>query len=250
MPNNFYNNPKINISIRNHLEKTLGEYKSIEFAYAIMDKKTTHFTVISNKTEWFSFYTQHNYQFIDPVLMTALSRVTPFSWHESIVINKNAKKNMVFQMAKHYNIVDGYTFLLHDHCDNLAVLSIIMDTYHGNHLENMITDHKNDIQMLLLTTHDKLMGFYHKENNAYNTNTSRSKNAFSNRENEILYWASIGKSYQEIAIILAIKLTTVKYHMGNVVKKLGVNNAKHAIRRGVELKLIRPITPSHNNHSP
>ncbi|MGL9750687.1 MAG: helix-turn-helix transcriptional regulator [Symbiopectobacterium sp.] len=40
----------------------------------------------------------------------------------------------------------------------------------------------------------------------------------------------MGKSYQEIAIILAIKLTTVKYHMGNAVKKLCVNNAKHAIK--------------------
>ncbi|MCW2483199.1 LuxR family transcriptional regulator, partial [Candidatus Symbiopectobacterium sp. NZEC135] len=59
--------------------------------------------------------------------------------------------------------------------------------------------------MLLLTTHDKLMNFYHKENNADSINIPQSKTVFSNRENEILYWASIGKSYQEIAIILAIK---------------------------------------------
>ncbi|WP_438813953.1 response regulator transcription factor [Symbiopectobacterium sp.] len=158
------------------------------------------------------------------------------------------KKNIIFQMAKYYNIVDGYTFLLHDHCDHLAVLSIIMDKHHDNNMENTITDYKNDIQMLLLTTHDKLIGFYHKENNVDSVNTPLSRKAFSKRENEIIYWESIGKSYQEIAIILAIKLTTVKYHMGNAVKKLGVNNAKHAIRRGVELNLIRPISPSHNSY--
>ncbi|WP_280514810.1 helix-turn-helix transcriptional regulator [Candidatus Symbiopectobacterium sp. 'North America'] len=158
------------------------------------------------------------------------------------------QKNSIFQMAKHYNIVDGYIFLLHDHCDHLAVLSIIMDKHHDNNMENTITDYKNDIQMLLLTTHDKFMGFYHKENNVESVNTPPSRKALSKRENEIIYCASIGKSYQEIAIILAIKLTTVKYHMGNAVKKLGVNNAKHAIRRGVELNLIRPISPSHNSY--
>lgn len=163
MPNAFCNNTEINFSIRNHLEKKLGEYNYVKFAYAIMNKKDpTEFAVISNETAWFSFYTQHNYQFIDPVLMTALSRITPFSWHESIAMNKDAK-NIILQIAKHYNIVDGYTFLLHDYCDNLAVLSIIMDKYHDNNMENTIIDYKNDIQMLLLTTHDKLVDFYHKE---------------------------------------------------------------------------------------
>nr|WP_308167143.1 helix-turn-helix transcriptional regulator [Candidatus Symbiopectobacterium endolongispinus] len=89
-------------------------------------------------------------------------------------------------------------------------------------MENTITDYKNDIQMLLLTTYDKLMGFYHKENNVDSVNMLPSRKVFSKRENEILYWASIGKSYQEIAIILAIKLTTVKYHMGNAVKNWGL----------------------------
>ncbi len=105
------------------------------------------------------------------------------------------QKNNIFQIAKHDNIVDGYTFLLYDHCHHLAVLSMIMDKYHDDHLENTLTDYKNDIQMLLLTTHDKLMGFYHKENNVDSVNMPPSRKVFSKRENEILYWASIGKSY-------------------------------------------------------
>lgn len=36
-------------------------------------------------------------------------------------------------------------------------------------------------------------------------------------------------------------MTTVKYHIGNVVRKMGVANVKHAIRMGVELQLIRPV---------
>ncbi|WP_222409740.1 LuxR C-terminal-related transcriptional regulator, partial [Yersinia aldovae] len=42
------------------------------------------------------------------------------------------------------------------------------------------------------------------------------------------------------SIILGIKRSTVKFHIGNVVRKLGVLNAKHAIRLGIELQLIKP----------
>lgn len=58
------------------------------------------------------------------------------------------------------------------------------------------------------------------------------------RENEILHWASMGKTYQEIAMILDIGISTVKYHMRNVVSKLGVSNAKHAIKLAAELHLF------------
>lgn len=241
MPNSFFKNAHINTSIKVHLENKLSEYENIKFAYAIMNKKNpNNFTVISNKNEWFSFYTKNHYQFIDPVLITASCRLTPFSWGENIAMNVESKQHTIFKMARHYNITNGYSFLLHDYYDNLAVLSIFMDKYCDNRTENIINDYNNHLQMLLLTTHDKIINIYHEKNNADSISLQHTKNIFSNRENEILYWASIGKSYQEIAIILSIKLTTVKYHMGNAIKKLGVDNAKHAIRRGIELKLISP----------
>ncbi|HHQ6545834.1 helix-turn-helix domain-containing protein [Serratia fonticola] len=40
------------------------------------------------------------------------------------------------------------------------------------------------------------------------------------------------ETYQEIAIILDVKARTIKFHIGNIVKKMGVTNAKHAIRLG------------------
>ncbi|WP_338063258.1 helix-turn-helix transcriptional regulator [Winslowiella toletana] len=64
------------------------------------------------------------------------------------------------------------------------------------------------------------------------------KNIFSCRETEILYWCSTGKTYSEIAHMLNISVSTVKFHMGNTVRKLGVNNAKHAIRLGIELNIF------------
>ena len=56
----------------------------------------------------------------------------------------------------------------------------------------------------------------------------------------MLYWSSMGKTYGEIAAIAGISVSTVKFHMGNIVSKLCVNNARQAIRLGVELGLITP----------
>lgn len=201
------------------------------------------FAIISNRTEWFEFYTSNNYQFIDPVLITASHRVTPFSWDENIMISSGLKLPKIFDMAKNYNVINGYTFVLHDHNNNLVVLSLIMDDSCDENIEATIKDNQHKLQMLLITAHDKLTALYHELNNTSDYDKISQKELFSKRENEIIYWASMGKSYQEIALILGIKLTTVKYHIGNVVKKLGVTNAKHAIRLGVELKLIRPVLP-------
>ncbi|WP_016585404.1 helix-turn-helix transcriptional regulator, partial [Yersinia pestis] len=109
--------------------------------------------------------------------------------------------------------------------------------------DESIEVNKEKIQMLLIFIHDKMLGLYnksHHENNTLNKKENK-REIFSPRENEILYWASVGKTYSEIAIILGIKKSTVKFHIGNIVRKLGVLNAKHAIRLGIELQLIKPI---------
>lgn len=239
MSNSFFNNTSINASIKKHLEKNLKVFNNIKYAYAIMNKKNPNdFAIISNRIEWFYFYTKNNFQFIDPVLITASYRFTPFLWGENIMISSGLKMPNIFNMAKNYDITNGYTFVLHDHNHNLVVLSIFMDKSCDDDIEKIIVEKQNDLQMLLLTTHEKLTTLYQETNDTYQLYKKNQKEILTKRENEILYWASMGKSYQEIALILGIKLTTVKYHVGNAVRKLGVTNAKHAIRLGVELKLI------------
>lgn len=243
MSNLFFNNEFINSTIKDYLERKLDVYQNIEYAYAIMNKKNpAQFTIISNRMEWFQVYTENNYQFIDPVLITASHRVSPFSWDENIAIKSGQKIPKIFDMARNYDFINGYTFVLHDNNHNLVVLSIIIDKHSGGNMEEKIVKNKAEIQMLLITAHEKLLLLY-QDVNSIADNEKIDKEIFSKRENEIIYWASMGKTYQEIALILGIKLSTVKFHIGNAVKKLGVTNAKHAIRLGIELQLIRPVLP-------
>ncbi|VEA61054.1 Transcriptional activator protein lasR [Serratia plymuthica] len=241
MTSSFFDNALINEGVKRELENNLVSYNDIKYVYAIMNKRNpANFSVISNRMDWFELYTKSNFQFIDPVLITASSRITPFSWDENLIVEPGVKFSKLFDAAKDYNIVNGYTFVLHDHHHNLVVLSFFLDDLLSEN-RRRLEKNKNKIQMLLITAHEKLITEYQGISSARYFERINEKEIFSARENEVLYLASMGKSYPEIALILGVKLTTIKYHVGNAVKKLGVTNAKHAIRLGVELQLIRPV---------
>ncbi|AYB48606.1 LuxR family transcriptional regulator [Candidatus Williamhamiltonella defendens] len=236
----FFNNGTINNAIKNYLDNELKKYGNIKYAYVILNKKNiTEISIITSHPIWFECYIQNKYQNIDPIIIMSLNRITSFSWDENIMINLNLKLSKIFTMSKPYNITHGYTFIVHDHKNNLALLSMMADQAYIEAFNELIISNKDKLQTLLITVHDKIL-FLYKEMDIKH-HKREDKEMFSTRENEILYWSSVGKTYEEIAMILGIKLGTVKFHMGNVVKKLGVINGKHAIRLGVELKLIKPV---------
>lgn len=242
MSGSFYNNQIINNEIKSYLIKELKNIGDFRYAYVIMKKNNpSDFCAISNyPDQWADIYIENAYQYIDPVVITALNNYAPFLWRESIMVNVNLKLKKVFDISKKYNVVNGYTFILHDTTGYMATLSILISGDNADELELRIKKNQAQLQMILINTHKKL-NLYYKELNA-NTGhkTSDNKELLSHRENEVLYLASMGKTYPEISAILGITVSTIKFHMGNAVKKLGVFNAKQAIRLSIELQLIKP----------
>ncbi|WP_337262241.1 MULTISPECIES: helix-turn-helix transcriptional regulator [unclassified Serratia (in: enterobacteria)] len=242
----FSDNENINGAIKTYLNRKLAPFGDFKYSYMILNKKNpTEMLIISNyPSEWVEMYKANNYQHIDPVVLNALNRVSSFSWDENLSINSLHNFSNIFNLSKKYNIINGYTFVLHDHNNNLAMLSIMMDEIKIMEIEEKIEEKKDSLQALLITVHEKIISLYREMIKKTHHNLSNDKDILSDRENEILYWASMGKTYSEIALILDIKVPTIKFHIGNAVKKLGVLNAKHAIRLGIELQLIKPVSPS------
>lgn len=60
----------------------------------------------------------------------------------------------------------------------------------------------------------------------------------SQRELECLYWSSLGKTNQEVGIILNITERTVTFHINNCMSKLETFNAKQTITKALRLGLI------------
>ncbi|AIU86812.1 MULTISPECIES: helix-turn-helix transcriptional regulator [Pectobacterium] len=227
--------------IKDHFNENLDHYDGIKFSFMVLNKKNPSEMIIisSYPDEWVNLYKENKYQHIDPVVLASFNKISPFSWEKSLVINTRLQLAKIFDLSKKYNIINGYTFVLHDHGDNLAMLSIIVDSSYPDDVDTFIEEKKDTFQMLLIDAYEKIISLCREM--IENKKQLNNKEIFSQRENEILYWASMGKTYLEVAIILGIKTSTVKFHIGNVVKKLGVLNAKHAIRLGVELQLIKPV---------
>ncbi|APS31980.1 helix-turn-helix transcriptional regulator [Pectobacterium brasiliense] len=227
--------------IKGHFNENLDHYDGVKFSFMVLNKKNPSEMIIisSYPDEWVNLYKENKYQHIDPVVLASFNKISPFSWEKSLVINTRLQLAKIFNLSKKYNIINGYTFVLHDHGDNLAMLSIIVDSSYPDDVDTFIEEKKDTFQMLLIDAYEKIISLCREM--IENKKPLNNKEIFSQRENEILYWASMGKTYLEVAIILGIKTSTVKFHIGNVVKKLGVLNAKHAIRLGVELQLIKPV---------
>lgn len=71
-----------------------------------------------------------------------------------------------------------------------------------------------------------------------NTNQDCVIKAVTKREIEVLQWLHMGKTNWEISTILNISPTTVKNHVQNIIRKLGVENRGQAAIKGVKLGLI------------
>lgn len=232
--NNYFSDSEKNSYIKENLERRIEKFGKISHAYAVMDKKNTdNILVINNISDEFANeYLENKYQNIDPVVITALNRVTSFIWDANLKINSHWPMDKVF-IWKSYGFLCGHTFVLHDYHNNMATLSLYYDKYLMADVGDMIETHKNDFQGILLDIHEMLLQVYRKSEEVAAANT-----LLSTREAEILYWSSTGKTYAEVAEMLQLTVSTIKFHMGKTVKKLGVKNAKHAISLASELNLI------------
>lgn len=65
--------------------------------------------------------------------------------------------------------------------------------------------------------------------------------ALTRRELEVLQWLHAGKTNWEISTILGVSPTTVKNHVQNTIRKLGVGSRGQAAIKGASMGLISPI---------
>ncbi|MCW1829959.1 LuxR family transcriptional regulator [Enterobacter asburiae] len=224
----YYNDITINTLIKNELDAFFKPFKGCVFAYAIMNKKDpSQMQIINNSPEWFDIYLDRKYQFIDPVIIRALRCVEDFFWESDAIQSDGYNLTRIFNESVQYDIYQGQTFPLHDYLNNLVVLSIISPK---SSIFDIIKCREKTLSFLI-QLHQRTLNLY--------SHHKKKKNVFlSPREQQILKWVSAGKTYSEISVILSISEGTVKFHVGNVIKKFGVNNAKHAIKLGTELRLL------------
>lgn len=231
----------VDVIIKNQLEDTLNALGELTWAYVVLSKKDMSciFGVTNYPDEWVTQYKEKGLQYTDPVVITALNRLTPFSWDEKLLVRSDFNFEKLFDQASQFGIINGYTFVLHDYQNNLVTLSFIVPASKRTEIMELLIQNKGNISLLLASVHETYLTLTSLSDQG--TSHPDKQSQFTQRENEILYWTSLGKTYQETGMILGIKVRTVKFHMSNIVKKMGVANARHAVRLGMELQLIKPV---------
>ena len=95
----FNKNQIITETLRDYIDRKLSQFGSPEYAYTVVNKKNPSKLLIisSYPDEWVNLYIANNLQHIDPVILTAFKRTSPFVWDENITLMSDLK-GQVFNM--------------------------------------------------------------------------------------------------------------------------------------------------------
>ncbi|WJY16306.1 LuxR family transcriptional regulator [Pectobacteriaceae bacterium CE90] len=235
----------MNKEISYFIERKLKTYGNVLYAYFMMDKSSLSNPVfISNYPQkCIDTYIDNKLFINDPVIHLSLKRVTPFSWDDNDLAVLRSENEDVAMYLREHGITVGYTFVLHDHDNNLAILTIANND-EKNDFEDFIKNRENDLQMLLVTTHEKAMRYKHFVKGKTVPLDCLQSALITPRETEVLFLVSRGNTYKEVSRTLGISEATVKFHINNSVRKLNVINSRHAISKALELNLFRAFTES------
>lgn len=143
------------VAARLHLDGRLHAFSQFKYAYLTFNKHRPdrHLLVSSYPQEWLDIYSANRYQRIDPVVRAAHSRCAPFMWHDTPVTTEDRHYRKIFSQAREYDIVHGCSFVLHDHDNNLAILSISATAADDAELRQLMEDERASLQMVLVDTH-------------------------------------------------------------------------------------------------
>jgi len=173
--------------------------------------------------DWHKLYVSRNYTQIDPVVkMLFETDGNIVSWQKAY--KKYAKGAEAFiATATEMGLHDGYSVATAS-SDFTGIACSTSVTFESKNL----TEQQHELVKTLLPHLNRVMarpGFLKAPK-------------LTDKQIEVLKWASADKSYWEIATIMGISDRTVKFHFKNIFLKLGVPSRGEAVRKGKMMGLI------------
>ncbi|TPM30845.1 LuxR family transcriptional regulator [Mesorhizobium sp. B2-3-4] len=169
--------------------------------------------------DWFEAYMAKGYMEIDPMILEARRRMTPFLWTEmGDARTFTVEGAAVTAGAMEYGWAEVMAIPIHGPSSYQGLVSVAaLEPVTMNAVERAI------MRAMALAVHDKAyeaVGFGF---------SNRSPILLTPREADCMRWVAAGKTEAEIAIILGIAPATVHYHIENVKKKAGTRSRSEAV---------------------
>ncbi|KWT94058.1 MULTISPECIES: autoinducer binding domain-containing protein [unclassified Variovorax] len=182
--------------------------------------------------EWWQRYIDNSYHAIDPSVAHCTASQRPVIWSDSLF--QPAKE--FWDEAQSFGLRVGWA----QSCrDGLGIVSMLTLSRSGETLGTVeLASKERELRMLTECAHRLMLHAFRSRL------IGEMRAALTEREVEILRWAADGKTGKDIALILGISLSTVRFHLKNATSKLDAGNLSGAIARAMVLDLLQGPRPS------
>ena len=210
----------ITLALRKQVDLLGFECFSYQLLKSPQGPRPTYYITAYPK-EWTRTYVEKNHVSNDMVSRHAARIIRPFSWMEIGRFDDFTEdQKTVFNEATEFGIQTGGTVPIHG--PGLAkALFTVTSSMSEEAFAKLFAARRHEVHLIATYAHERLMEI--NIQNPLPTNFMLTP-----RELEVMTWTARGKTKWEISEVLAISETTVKTHLDNACRKLGVSNKTHA----------------------
>lgn len=176
---------------------------------------------------WFEHYARHNYMYLDPVFRNCRATTSPFDWGEAPYDPETEPGAIeVMQRATDFGMARGFSVPIHgpEGCEACFSMS-------GRN-PDLTGRTKPAVHMIAMYAFERARQVGRRP-------AKPPSNPLTQREQEVLTWAALGKSSRDTAEIMQITERTALAHAINATHKLGAANRTQAVVRAMQSKFIR-----------
>ena len=190
--------------------------------------------ISSYPKSWTSHYFREGYDNIDPVLQDPRNTRRMFLWDGREARSaKSARERRLFDDALNFKIRTGLTVRIPSSQNQFAAFTLAVDE-RSLGLDRFIESSQDILERMGLT--------YHAHVSAARVGCTPANgqqvSSLTQRQRQCLAWISDGKTMQDIADILGVSLSGVKFHLDNARGNLAASTLPHAVALALRQGLL------------
>ncbi|MGB9153677.1 MAG: LuxR family transcriptional regulator [Alphaproteobacteria bacterium] len=215
--------------------KAIGQLGFDKYTYSLCAKSAQlklgkHAGLVGNyPQEWMDHYNKNSCIDYDPVYKKSIIYREAFPWSKFDSIPLSKREKAIMDGRREVGLRNGVSALIRGPLGELVGVSVA----NGGPEEPIDQNKLSRLFVLMQQFHLRFIDLM-------SSPLVLPRIEISDREKEVLVWASRGKSNGDIASIIGVSKKTVEFHFSSIFKKLQVNSRVLAILQGMYLRLIVP----------
>ncbi len=211
------------------LEVAYGiDFSTYHLAMTIADVVDTPYVRTTYRDAWVARYLLRGYVKVDPIVREGFIRQMPFDWREVEV--PQAAHDFLLDAQEHGVGANGYSIPIVD--KKRRALFSLNSRMPASEWSNLVQAYSPEWLELAFLIHRKAVFELHGEDDPIPQ--------LGPREKECLHWSALGKTNDEIAVILGLSMHTTQRYLMSARHKLGAASTTAAAALAIQLRLINP----------